>query len=402
MSALRLGASEVTMVCLEQGHEIPAYAEEIEQAVSAGIKIVEGWGPTKVLGNNQKVSGVDLVRCSSAYDENGNFCPCYDEQSTRSIEADSIIFAIGQAPDSSVIPVGLKQDNGFIPVDQLTFETCESGVFAGGDIVGGSGTVVKAIAEGKAAAISIERYVKGEDLSANRQKSPKVANPPKDGMPMFKRNAASHITVPTAAENYEELKEGFDVELADQEVQRCMTCGSRSIITYKEECRLCKSCETNCPTKAIYSAPLRKIEPQLKMADTLDEIAEWIGADPEVLKKTIEEYNTDCDRGCDSLFAKDRKYMVPLRKPPYYAVKANSDFLDTCGGLKVNENMEVINKKDEKIPGLYAAGVIAGGWHGDTYNVILSGAMSGFAFNSGRIAAESVVKVLNSQTKEHK
>ena len=99
-----------------------------------------------------------------------------------------------------------------------------------------------------------------------------------------------------------------------------------------------------------------------------------------------------CDKGFDPLFAKDYKYMVPLRTPPYYAIKSNSDFLDTIGGIKINEHMEVLDKKDNPIPGLYAAGVAAGGWQGDTYCVILSGAASGFAINSGRIAAENTIK----------
>ena len=77
--------------------------------------------------------------------------------------------------------------------------------------------------------------------------------------------------------------------------------------------------------------------------------------------------------------------------PPYYAIKGNSDFLDTIGGIKINEKMEVLDKKDTPIPGLYAAGVAAGGWQADTYCDVLSGAASGFAYNSGRIAAENAV-----------
>ena len=84
--------------------------------------------------------------------------------------------------------------------------------------------------------------------------------------------------------------------------------------------------------------------------------------------------------------------MIPLRTPPYYALKSNSDYLDTIGGIKVNEFMEVIDKQGNPIPGLYAAGVVAGGWQGDTYCVVLSGAASGFAVNSGRLAAATALK----------
>jgi fumarate reductase flavoprotein subunit len=130
----------------------------------------------------------------------------------------------------------------------------------------------------------------------------------------------------------------------------------------------------------------------LKMSDSWGGIADYIGCDPKVLKATIEEYNTACDQGNDSIFAKERVFLFPLRVPPYYAIKANSGILDTIGGIKINEHMEVLNKKDNPIPGLYAAGVVAGGWQGDAYCAVTSGAASGFAVNSGRIAGENAVK----------
>ncbi|OGP56173.1 MAG: hypothetical protein A2Y65_06400, partial [Deltaproteobacteria bacterium RBG_13_52_11] len=135
----------------------------------------------------------------------------------------------------------------------------------------------------------------------------------------------------------------------------------------------------------------------LKIADTWDEIADWMGADRKVLKASVEEYNQACDKGHDQIFAKDRAHLVPLRTPPYYAIKGNSDFLDTIGGIKINEHMEVLDKQDNPIPGLYAAGVVAGGWQADTYCDILSGAASGFAYNSGRIAGENAAEFISAK-----
>jgi fumarate reductase flavoprotein subunit len=132
----------------------------------------------------------------------------------------------------------------------------------------------------------------------------------------------------------------------------------------------------------------------LKIANTWDEIADWIGADREVLKTTIDEYNEACDKGYDPIFAKGRVHLVPLREPPYYAIKGNSDFLDTIGGIKINERMEVLDTNDKTIQGLYATGVAAGGWQADTYCDILSGAASGFAYNSGRIAGENAIEYI--------
>jgi fumarate reductase flavoprotein subunit len=130
----------------------------------------------------------------------------------------------------------------------------------------------------------------------------------------------------------------------------------------------------------------------VQMSRSWDGIANHIGCDPQVLKATVDEYNAACDQGCDPIFAKERVFLLPLRVPPYYAIKANSGILDTIGGIKINENTEVLDKEDNPIPGLYAAGVAAGGWQGDAYCAVTSGAASGFAVNSGRIAGENAAK----------
>lgn len=133
----------------------------------------------------------------------------------------------------------------------------------------------------------------------------------------------------------------------------------------------------------------------VKSSDSWDEIANWIGADPEVLKATIDEYNASCDQGHDPIFAKDRRYLVPLRTAPYYAIKCGAGFLSTIGGIKINEHMEVIDNQFNPIPGLYAAGIDTGGWEPDTYCTALSGHAFGFSVNSGRIAGENVAKYVS-------
>ncbi len=140
--------------------------------------------------------------------------------------------------------------------------------------------------------------------------------------------------------------------------------------------------------------PLEVNRGNVKISDSWDEIARWMGASPEVLKITIDEYNSDCDRGHDALFVKDRRYLEPLRTPPYYAVKFHQTLLDTMGGIKTNHHMEILDCEDNPIPGLYAAGVCVGGWQSETYCFALTGSMFGFALNSGRIAAENAVKFI--------
>jgi fumarate reductase flavoprotein subunit len=131
------------------------------------------------------------------------------------------------------------------------------------------------------------------------------------------------------------------------------------------------------------------------VADSVAELAEKMEIDPAVLKATVDEYNSFCEKGHDDLFAKDQKYLRPLKGPKYYAIRARTIFLGTLGGIKINHNIEVVDKKDRAIPGLYAGGYDAGGMWGDSYPInIASGASSAFALNSGRIAGKNILKYI--------
>jgi fumarate reductase flavoprotein subunit len=130
-------------------------------------------------------------------------------------------------------------------------------------------------------------------------------------------------------------------------------------------------------------------------ADSLEELAKKMDIDSEILKATVEEYNGYCDKGHDDLFAKNPCYLWPIKVPKFYAVKVRTVFLGTLGGIKINQRTEVIDKKGNVIPGLYAAGYDASGMWGDSYCFkAASGASSGFAVNSGRIAGKNALKYL--------
>jgi fumarate reductase flavoprotein subunit len=153
------------------------------------------------------------------------------------------------------------------------------------------------------------------------------------------------------------------------------------------------------PKKADLARAEKELQKEMErgtvaISSSWDEIAKWIGATPEVLKKTIDEYNYFCNRGHDDIFAKDRRYLVPLNTPPYYAMKGRAEILTTMGGIKINHRMEVLNRYDSPILGLYAVGDDTGGWEPDTYNVNLSGSGLGFALNSGRIAGENAARYI--------
>lgn len=132
----------------------------------------------------------------------------------------------------------------------------------------------------------------------------------------------------------------------------------------------------------------------LKITDSIEELAAFIGAKPEVLKHTIEEYNADCANGHDSIFCKDRRYLLPMTTAPYYAIRGAAGICDAIGGVKINEHMEAVDQEENAIPGLYAAGSTSGGWETENYCFELTGHLLGFALNSGRIAGENAAKYL--------
>ena len=128
-------------------------------------------------------------------------------------------------------------------------------------------------------------------------------------------------------------------------------------------------------------------------ADTLEELAEMIGVKVSAMQKTVEEYNEDCAAGHDRLFGKPAPALIPLNRGPYYALKFRPILIDTVGPIVINENMEVLDKAHEPIPGLYAAGVITSGSQGHDY--ALHGAALSFSLFSGRFAGANIAKYLN-------
>jgi fumarate reductase flavoprotein subunit len=126
-----------------------------------------------------------------------------------------------------------------------------------------------------------------------------------------------------------------------------------------------------------------------KMADTWEEIAEFIGADSKRLKETITRYNSFCEKGYDADFFKDPKYLRPINTPPYLAVRGHHGFQTTFGGIKINHRTEVLNNLDIPIRGLYAVGDCAGSWAPLTYSHRHAGSASSFALCSGCIAGEN-------------
>jgi NADPH-dependent glutamate synthase beta subunit-like oxidoreductase len=168
LSALRLGATKVSLACLEKREEMPANPWEIEQAQAEGVEMLYAWGPSRVLENDGKVTGLELVRCTSVFDSQGNFCPYFDDAKIT-IDAGQVFLAVGQASETAFCrdfcfledQGDLQVQKGLIAIDPETQQTEMRGVFAGGDAANGPATVIQAIAAGRRAAVSIDRYLGG-------------------------------------------------------------------------------------------------------------------------------------------------------------------------------------------------------------------------------------------------
>ena len=164
LSALRMGAREVNIVCLERRYEMPAALEEIEEAEAEGIIVHPGFGPKRILGKNGKVTALETLETKWVFDQNKRFNPAFYEGTEAQIECDTIIMAIGQAPNLDFLKPedGVEiSPRGLIAVNPDTLMTSAPGIFAGGDCVFGPRLIIDSVADGKRAAIGIDEYLRG-------------------------------------------------------------------------------------------------------------------------------------------------------------------------------------------------------------------------------------------------
>ena len=154
VNARRLGAKQVTMACLESRDIMPAFPEEIAEALAEGVELITSVGPGKIIERKGRVSGLEMIRCTSVFDDEGRFNPSFDATDKQTVKADQIILAIGQATDLSFADKSIKSERGWILVDDKT-GTSAKNVYAGGDLVHGPSSVIKAVAAGRQTAHEI-------------------------------------------------------------------------------------------------------------------------------------------------------------------------------------------------------------------------------------------------------
>ena len=248
--ARRQGAAEVTLIALESPEELPASPWEVAEARAEGVEILHRLGVKQILAPDGQVTGLELRAVERVFDEAGRFAPTYFDDRLTTREADVVIMAIGQKADLKFITAsdGINlTGRGLIEADPDTLATSRTGVFAGGDVVTGPWIAIGAVAAGREAAISIDRYLDGLDLKADREAP---LRPIKDGnwspiplgQPKAAREPMPELDQAEWTKGFQELNLGFTEAQAQAEAARCINCGA---------CSECMQCVEACQAGAI-------------------------------------------------------------------------------------------------------------------------------------------------------
>jgi formate dehydrogenase beta subunit len=286
LSALRLGAQEVNIVCLEKRDEMPAALEEIEEAEAEGIIMHPGLGPKRMLGRDGKVVALEALKTKWVFDENRRFNPTFYEGSETQLECDTIIMAIGQAPKLDFLKPedGVEiSPRGLIAVNPQTLMTSAPGIFAGGDCVFGPRLIIDSVADGKRAAVGIDEYLRGwrhpepmvEVEVFRRHSMPlELLDLVREPVPMLPLERRTGVT---------EVEIGYDADSAMQEARRCLHCWVNTIFEGSPEdgsmCILCGGCVDVCPEKCLQLVSLDRIAFEPETLQQIHEHPELFGVE---------------------------------------------------------------------------------------------------------------------------
>jgi NADPH-dependent glutamate synthase beta subunit-like oxidoreductase/ferredoxin len=262
-SAVRFGAREVTICCLESETEMPAAREEVDEAVREGIRFRHRLGPKRLVGSNGTVTGVEFLEVSRVFDERGRFAPEFVAGSETVLPADTVIIAIGQTGDLSFLETadGIETRGGRILVDPATLATSARGIYSGGDAAFGPRIAINAVADGRRAARSIDELLRGRprpeqeltveiDVHSRYERPLDFEGIPRQTPPM--RPTSRRV-------GFAEVEECFGEREARREGSRCLQCWTNTVFAESEteatQCLLCGGCQDICPEDCIEIVP---------------------------------------------------------------------------------------------------------------------------------------------------
>jgi ferredoxin len=245
---------------------MPAHEFEIEEAEVEGIELYHRRGPHRIVGNGH-VTGLETLDVSSVFDADGRFNPRFVDGTEKVIECDSIIMAIGQAPDLSWLEPsdGVEvSPRGVIAVERQTLATSATGIFAGGDIAFGPRNLIDAIGDGRRAAASIHKLIAGDAATPPETSRVRKAIPLSViNRPVLAYDAVPRQEIPSVPSERRigvpEIELGYGEDQARLEGARCLQCFD-NIALSTELCILCGGCVDVCPEHCIRIIPLEEIE----------------------------------------------------------------------------------------------------------------------------------------------
>ena len=286
LSALRLGAQEVHLVCLEKREEMPAALEEIEEAETEGIVMHPGLGPNRMIGKDGRVVALETLKTKWVFDQNKRFNPAFYVGSETQLECDTIIMAIGQAPKLDFLKpedgVGISP-RGLIAVNPQTLMTSANGIFAGGDCVFGPRLIIDSVADGKRAAVGIDEFLRGQkhpepivevEIFKRHSMPLELLDIPRQPIPMLPLERRTGVT---------EVEVGYDAQSAMEEAQRCLHCWVNTVFEGSPEdgsmCILCGGCVDVCPENCLELVSLDRIQFEPEAVKQIREHQELFGVE---------------------------------------------------------------------------------------------------------------------------
>ena len=256
-AALRATDGKVTMLCLEQRHEMPAAKDEVAELTAEGIELKNGWGPKEIRTEDGKVTGIIFKKCVSVFDEKHRFSPKYDENHTIEIPCENVLMAIGQSAEWGGLLEGSRvvvKPNGTAAADSVTGQTAEPDIFVGGDIFHGARFAIDAIADGRQGMVSINRYVHpGQSLTIGRDLREFIELDRDDIRVDAYDNAPRQtpgMRPGNAAKSFEDMRLPLTEEQVKKEANRCLKCGATKVDL--NQCIGCGLCTTRCEFDAIH------------------------------------------------------------------------------------------------------------------------------------------------------
>jgi len=269
-TAVRLGATRVRMMCLEDEKEMPAWSWEQREALEEGITFIHRRGPVEVLIRGGQIVGVRARKVTQVFDDQRRFAPEYDDRDQITVECDSVVMAIGQSAD-----MGFTKDSG-LTVDErgrlrynpATHQTSLSDVFACGEIVTTPGSAVEACAHGHRVAKAVDLYLSGRPIEIHDTTPPYIEKI--DAKTAGKVSKVERSSVPAdpadrRTSTFAAFEHTLDEETVLREARRCMSCGSGAEVLV-DKCAACLTCLRVCPFEIPKVTDVARIESSLCQA----------------------------------------------------------------------------------------------------------------------------------------